>query len=32
MANEQKGLVVLATRGADHELSSVAFTSVDHAG
>lgn len=26
MANEQKELVILATRGADHELSSVAFT------
>ena len=26
MANEQKEPVILATRGADHELSSVAFT------
>ena len=26
MAQEQKELVVLVTRGADHELSSVAFT------
>jgi len=26
MAENQRSLVVLATRGADHELSSVAFT------